>query len=465
MRIGSEERPYRVAVVGAGPAGMYAAQALLKQRDLHVRVDLYERLPTPFGLVRYGVAPDHQRIKAVTRAYERTLADDRVRYFGNVSVGTDVTVQQLRDDYDDVCFTIGAATDRSLGVPGEDLKGSWSATEFVAWYNGQLGYQDRDFELGRVDTAVVIGVGNVAMDVARILARDPEELAPTDITRAANDALRASRVRRVEVFGRRNIAQAKFSTSEVKELAELNGVQVVVSPQCTKVDTVSAAWLAEQDDKSFGKNVEFLANLPPHDPDDPSRQVHLRFCRSPIEILGDEEGRVTGIVIERNEMVTSERGPRPKGTGETELVPCQAVFRAVGYRGVAIDGVPFDERGGVIPNRRGRVLTEPGGEPVGNLYTAGWIKRGPSGLIGTNKPDAVETVGEMLEALEGREAPADPEWADRVVTTLRSSAVALFDYEAWKRLDAHELERGETFGKVRAKATGLGEMLQVLGDD
>ncbi|HWH04817.1 MAG TPA: FAD-dependent oxidoreductase, partial [Gaiellaceae bacterium] len=352
----------RVAVVGSGPAGFYAAAALLAS-DLEVEVDMLERLPTPWGLVRLGVAPDHPNIKAVSRAFERIAQQPGFRFFGNVEVGRDVTAQELRELYDAVVYAVGAQTDRSLGIPGEELAGSWAATEFVAWYNGHPDFQHLEFDLSH-ERAVVIGNGNVALDVARMLALTPEELAPTDTTDAAIKAINEAGVREIVVVGRRGPVQAAWTPVEVGELGELAGADILVDPAELELDETSAAEL-EAAPPTVKRNVEHLRDYAARAPSGKPRAIRLRFLRSPAAILGEE--RVEGIELVRNELV----GGRAVPTEERETIECGIVFRSVGYRGVPVPGVPFDEGTATIPNEAGRV--EPG------LYVAGWIKRGPSG--------------------------------------------------------------------------------------
>ena len=459
--IGSPERPLRVAIVGAGPAGFFAAATLLKS-DASVRVDLYERIPAPFGLVRYGVAPDHPKIKRVQGGFERTLSDERVRHFGNVDVGGDVSVDALRSRYDGVILTVGASSDRQLGIAGEELEGSWSATEFVGWYNGHPDFQDREFALDRLERAVIVGVGNVAIDVARVLVRDRDELRATDITARSVEGLGASPVSKVVLLGRRGAAQAKFSPSEIKELGALEGVDLCADATSKTTDPVSAEWLERQSERGFRRNSEFVGALP-NPTEESARSVELSFLTSPVEILGDDEGRVRGVRVCRNRLEPDgEWPPRPVGTDESWEIPCQAVFRSVGYQGVAVPGVPFDERSATVPNDHGRVLEAVGGAQVPGLYTAGWIKRGPSGLIGTNKADAIETVRALLADLEGAAASVDAGWDASVVEFLEGSVPCLFRKEDWASLDAVEIASGEAAGKPREKATSVEQMLRAV---
>ena len=388
----------KVAVVGSGPAGFYTADALLKSEEPHVAVDLIDRLPTPWGLVRLGVAPDHENIKAVSRAFEKTAARPGFRFFGNVEVGSTVSHEELLAIYDAVVYTVGAQTDRRLGVPGEDLPGSWPATAFVAWYNGHPDFQDLAFDLD-CERVVVIGNGNVAIDCARMLALTAEELAPTDTIDEAADAIAASRVREILMLGRRGPVQAAFTPPELKELGELRGAEPVVDAHDLELDAASKAELEADRDRAR-RNFDLLQEYAAREPEGKARRIVLRFLVSPVAILGEE--RVEAIEIVRNELV--EEGGRivARPTGETETIPCGLVLRSVGYQGVALPGVPFDERRGVIPNSGGRV------EGAERTYAAGWIKRGPSGVIGTNKKDATETVEHLLaDAKDGKLTASD----------------------------------------------------------
>ena len=455
----TDASPLRIAIVGAGPAGFYAADGLL--RNDGVSVDLYDRLPTPFGLVRSGVAPDHQKIKNVTRVFEKVADHPRFRFFGNVCYGEHLTLDDLAAHYHQVLFTTGAQTDRSLGIPGEDLHGSHSATEFVAWYNGHPEFRDCSFDLSG-ERAVVVGVGNVAVDVARILCRTTEELAATDIADYALEALRESRVREVVLLGRRGPLQAAFTYPEVKELGEMEDADILARPDEVALDPLSAAALEAANDRQATKQVALLQEYAERSPSGKRHRIVLRFLVSPTEILGED--RVEGVRIVRNELVDdgSDR-LRPRPTGETEEIDAGLVFRSVGYRGVALPGVPFHEQWGIVPNDGGRV-TDAEGTPVPGLYVAGWIKRGPSGVIGTNKPDAHETVAAMLEDADRglTLAPSSPD-ADAAERLVRARQPASFCYADWRTLDAHELALGEAAGRPRVKLTSVADMLAALG--
>jgi ferredoxin/flavodoxin---NADP+ reductase len=387
------QRPVRVAIVGSGPAGFYAAEALLKHGALRVEIDLFERLPSPFGLVRFGVAPDHQRIRRASRSFERTAANARFRFLGNVEVGREISVDELCARYDQVLITVGCAVDRELGIPGEQLEGCTGATEFVSWYNGHPDFAARRFDLS-VERVVVVGMGNVALDVTRMLVRDPDTLAETDIADYALAALRESRVREVVVIGRRGPAEAAFDERELRDIAELDGVSVHVDP----ADLTEALGRLDELDTATRRNVETMSELAEACPAEAERRVRLRFLASPVEVLG--EGHMRAVRIEKNELAQGVGGrSSARGTGRFDEIEAGMLVRSIGYRGVALPSVPFDEERGLIPNREGRVTDGPDGGVVPGLYVAGWIKRGPTGVIGTNKKDAQQTVAHMLEDL------------------------------------------------------------------
>lgn len=451
----TSERPLRVGIVGAGPAGFFAANALIKQ-DVPVAVDLFDRLPTPFGLVRYGVAPDHQKIKSVTKLYQKTLDDPRVRFFGHVSYGQDLSLGDLRRFYDAIIYTVGAPSDRPLGIPGEDLPGSMSATEFVAWYNGHPDYAELSPELS-VSSVAVVGMGNVAVDVTRILAKTADELVQTDIADHALHALRHSQVRDIYMLGRRGPAQGKFTTKELRELGELAHADVVVDPEDMELDPVSEALLAE--DRMVAKNVEVLRDFSARPQTGKPRRVHIKFLSSPVAVLGDT--RVEGLEIEKNELRDRNGALAAVGTGETVTLPVGLVLRSVGYRGVALPEVPFDDVRSVIPNVLGRVTEAAGGAVVPGEYVAGWVKRGPTGVIGTNKADAAESVRSLLEdAPNLARVTADDVAPEAVERFLESRGVPFFPFDHWLELDALELEAGRAQGRPRVKLTRVEEMLR-----
>lgn len=436
--------PVRVAVIGSGPAGLYAAEALVKQTDGNVRVDVLDRLPTPYGLVRYGVAPDHKSIKSIARYLQKVLEDPAVRFFGCVELGRDLTRADLLDCYDAVIYATGAMVDRHMAIPGEDLPGSVAATDFVNWYCGHPDAADHVFDLS-VEEVAVIGVGNVAVDVVRILAKTAQELRDTDVPEHVIEALSRSRVKRVHMIGRRGPAQAKFTTKEARELGELANAGIHVSPADMDLDPASAA-LAESDRHVRG-NVKVLNTWTAEPPARP-RRIDVRFWRAPVEIIGTD--RVEGLRLERTRL--DETG-RVTGTGEFDTLPVGMVLRSVGYKSVALEGVPFDERAFVVPNEGGRILG-PDGSPVPREYVAGWIKRGPTGVVGTNKSDAAETVTHLLADLEG--AATAPKRS--IEELIESRGLPVVTYADWLNLDAAEialastLDRGERVKLARWEA-------------
>ena len=446
------DRPLRIAVVGSGPAGFYAAGQLLAA-DTPIEVDLIERLPTPWGLVRLGVAPDHPNIKAVSRVFEKTAQRPGFRFLGNVEVGRDLDHAELAELYDAVVYSVGAQTDRRLGIPGEDLLGSWPATAFVAWYNGHPDFQELAFDLS-CGRAVVVGNGNVAVDVARMLALAEPEIAPTDTTDAAIEAILGSGIEEIVMLGRRGPAQASFTTPELVELGELADTDVVVDPAELELEPASEPALAES---AVTRNLAVLQEYAARRPSGKRRVLRLRFRVSPVAILGED--RVEGIEVVRNELVAEGGRVRAVPTGETEVIPCGAVFRSVGYRGVAVPGVPFDEELGTMCNRGGRVL-DAGGEQVPGLYCAGWIKRGPTGIIGTNKKDAAETVAAILEdAASGALPRREDVSAGRVDAALAERGVDVVSHSGWEAIDAIERARGDEQGRPRVKLLGWDELL------
>jgi ferredoxin--NADP+ reductase len=455
--LGTPARPLRVAVVGAGPSGFYTAAALLAQKDLAVSIDLIDRLPTPYGLVRYGVAPDHPKIKEVTRVFERVCLDPRVRYLGNVEYGRDLELADLRRHYDQAVFAVGGQSDRRLGVPGEELGNSLSSTGFVAWYSRHPDFLGLDVDLD-VAAAAVVGIGNVAIDVARVLARDPAELAKTDISDDALAALAASRIRDVYLLARRGPVQAKCSPAELKEMASLDGVDLVVEPRDLELDPASRDELAG--DREAAKNLEVLRAVAERGPTGAARRIHLRFLVSPVEIAA-RDGRVGGLVLERNRLVARDGGLAAVGTGERETLPVGLVVRAVGYRSLPLPGLPFDERRAIVPNAGGRVVDPARGAALAGLYVAGWVKRGPTGLIGSNKPDGLETAAAMAADLAAT-APAPESETAAVDRLLAARGVRVVDFACWQRLDRIEVERGRPHGRPRVKLGTIAEMLAAL---
>jgi len=444
----------RAAIVGAGPSGFYAADQLLKAG---FAVDLYDALPTPYGLVRAGVAPDHPKIKSVIRVYAKTAMHESFRFFGGVSLGMDISPQELLERYHAVIYAVGTSTDNRLGIPGEDRPGSHPATDFVAWYNGHPHYADHMFDLngGR---AVVVGNGNVAIDVARMLVLDPKELAPTDTANHALDAFGMAGVTEVVLIGRRGPAEAAFTNPELRELGELERADVIVDP--AQLEGVA---VPEDGDATKRRNVEILRDYAQRTPSGKSHRLELRFLRSPVEILGEgEDGPVTGVRLAINRLVAGDDGRvRAEPTGETEDVECGLVLRSIGYRGTPLAGIPFDDRRGLIRNEEGRVVNDEGvcrGE-----YVVGWIKRGPTGVIGTNKKDAADTVAKILADAESG-ALSDPDAAasepGAVAAWLTERVPDHVTWSGWEMIDAYEASLGEPMGRPRVKLVRLAELLE-----
>ncbi len=439
---GSALPALRVAVIGAGPAGIYAAD-ILTTKDEHAQVDIFDRLPTPYGLIRYGVAPDHPRIKQIIVALHKVLEKDRIRFFGNVHIGVDVKVDELRQYYDAVIFATGAERDRALGVPGEQLEGSHGAADFVAFYDS---HPDRDqvWDLTKATSVAVIGVGNVGLDVARMLARTGDELLYTDIPEHVHAVLKDSAVTDVHMFARRGPAQAKFTPVELRDLDHSPNVQCVVVPEGMEFDKGSEEALARS--KSLRMVVDVLSDWAMREPTPgPHRRIHLHFLENPVEVLG-ADGRVSGLRTERQEL-TGDGNVR--GTGEFTDWDVQAVYRAVGYRSESIEDLPFDTAKLVLPNVGGRVI-DLDGEVLPGTYVTGWVKRGPVGLIGHTKSDAAETVSHLLA-----DAPALPPAPIRngngILELLAEKGLAVTDFEGWDRLDEHERSLGTPASRERIK--------------
>ncbi|MEA2425645.1 MAG: ferredoxin/flavodoxin---NADP+ reductase [Thermoleophilaceae bacterium] len=451
--------PHRAAVVGAGPAGFYTAEELLKNG---FEVDLYDALPTPYGLVRAGVAPDHPKLKSVTKRYDKTAADPGFRFFGGVELGSDVERRELFERYDAIVYAVGTADDNRLGIEGEDRPGSHSATEFVAWYNGHPGYADRQFDLSAT-RAVVIGNGNVAIDVGRMLVLDPDEVGTTDTADHAIADLAAAQVEHVILLGRRGPAQAAFTNPELLELGELARADVIVDRDDVILDEYSAAWLAAEGDKTSRRNVEILQEYAEREPAGKSHRIEMRFLRSPLEVLGEGEGgAVSGLRVVRNRIQPDDSGAlRAVATGEEEVIECGLVMRSIGYRGRPLPDVPFDERRGLIRNAGGRVTDEEG-QPIPGEYAVGWIKRGPSGVIGTNKKDAADTVARLLEDRDASKLnePAKSDPAE-VESWLRGRVPGLVTWTGWQAIDRHETKLGEPQSRPRVKVVRVPEMIGI----
>ena len=457
---GTAEHPWRIAVIGAGPAGFYAAEHFFKQEDLHIRVDVYDRLPTPYGLVRAGVAPDHEKIKNVTRVFDKTASNPAFRFFGNVDFGVHVSLEDLKTFYHQIYFSTGAQMDRPLGIPGEDLERSHSATEFVAWYNGHPDFRDLEFDLSQERVAIV-GVGNVAIDVARILCKTVNELKSTDIADHALEALAHSKVKEVILMGRRGPAQAAFTLKEIKEMNELEDASVITFPEEMALDDHSAKALEEHPDRMTSKKLEVMESFLDGTKEGVSRTCQIRFLVSPLELTDDGAGCVGGMKVVRNQLEPTSSGRlSAQPTRETFDWPVGLVFRSVGYRGAALPDVPFRDDWGVIWNEKGRV-TDSKGATIAGCYVGGWIKRGPTGVIGTNKPDAVESVECMLEDLAAGKHFL-PERSD-IEAFIRQRQPQVFSYADWLELSDIETTKGQATGRPRVKFTTVQEMIDALG--
>jgi len=459
-RLGSDARPLRVAVVGSGPSGFYAADHLHRQDGLVVQVDMFDRLPTPFGLVRGGVAPDHQNIKAVTRVYDKIAAHPEFRFYGNIEFGRELTHEDLQAYYHAVIYAVGARTDKRLGIPREYLPGSHSASEFVGWYNAHPDYRALSFDFSG-SSAVVVGNGNVAMDLARMLLVPVDDLRRTDIAEHALQALGTSQIREVTILGRRGPAEAAFTTKELRELGELPDCDVIVAAEDLEFERAPE----DEYSKTTQANLDVLRAFAERKPTGATRRVVLRFLRSPVEIVGED--RVRGVVLARNELYRTEQGTtRARITDRTELLPADLVFRAIGYQGMPLLGLPFDAARGVIPNDRGRIVDPTTGEHLPAEYVVGWIKRGPQGIIGTNKPDSHETVESLLEdyragLFEAHDVP-DRSVLERLLGERRRDFVS---YRDWQVIDMLERERGREAGeRPRVKFSRVEEMLSALAE-
>ena len=458
MAIGTEENPLLVAIVGSGPSGFYAAEALIKS-DVKVKVDILERLPSPYGLVRSGVAPDHQKLKQVIALYQKTADSADFNLIANVNVGTDITIKELCETHHAVIITSGAETDRKLGIPGEDLDGSYTATEFVGWYNGHPDYRDREFDLSH-EVAVIIGQGNVAADVSRILSKTIDELKHTDIAQHALDVLAESKIREIHVIGRRGPAQAKFTPKELREFGELSDCNSIVHAEDMTLNPESEQELQEKSNIGSKKVYEQFCEFSKRESDDKkSKNCHFKFLMGPKELIG--ESKLEKVILEKNQLSGEAFKQSARGTGETIELEAGILFRSIGYRGVPIADVPFHESWGTIPNEKGRV-TDNDGNIVPKLYTAGWIKRGPSGIIGTNRACSVETVDCLLEDLTKLDDGAPKSGAKGVCSILDANQIKHISFDDWKKIDIKEVELGEPKGKPREKFTYVDEMLAII---
>ncbi|MFM8828607.1 MAG: NADP oxidoreductase [Actinomycetota bacterium] len=462
MPVGSQRNPLRVAIIGSGPSGFYAAEHILAQDDIHTQVDMFDRLPTPFGLVRAGVAPDHPKIKSVTRVYDKVAEHPDFRFRGNVEFGTDLEYEDLLEYFHAVIFCVGARSDRRLGIPREYLPGSHGASDFVGWYNASPDQRNLTFDFSG-DNVVVVGNGNVAMDVARVLMLPPDELAATDIGGHALRALSENKVRQVTILGRRGPAQTAFTYRELKELADRDDIDVIVDPADMQLDPHSLHDTEQAPDRGRDQVLELLRELAQRPARGHDRRIVFRFLVSPVEILGKD--RVEGVEVVRNELYRGNNGElRARATDEREVIPADIVFRAIGYQGVALPGVPFDPITATIPNDRGRVIDPLTGQARLGEYAAGWIKRGPNGINGTTKPDAQETVEALVEDVRDQRLRREVLAArvfERFLAERQGEVVSFAD---WKYLDAREVEKGEEMGRPRLKFARVENMLRTLRD-
>ncbi|MCW2748782.1 MAG: pyridine nucleotide-disulfide oxidoreductase [Nocardioidaceae bacterium] len=445
-------RQLRVAVVGAGPAGIYASDILTKS-DLDVTIDIIERDPTPFGLIRYGVAPDHPRIKEIVKALKRVFTNDDIRFIGNVNYGADLKLEDLHQFYDAVIFATGASKDRALSIPGIDLEGSFGAADFVSWFDGHPeAPRDWPFDC-RAEQVAVLGVGNVGLDVARMLAKTADELLVTEIPDNVYRGLKSNAAKDVHVFARRGPAQVKFTPMELRELSHSPNIDVIVHPEGFELDEGSMDSIRAS--KSVKLVVDVLQNYLAKDETGAAHRIHIHFCQNPIEILG-EDGKVVGL---RTEVTELDGTGNVRGTGEFIDWPVQAVYRAVGYLSDNLSGIPFDGTAGVVPNDGGRVI-DIDGTPMLGAYVTGWIKRGPVGLIGHTKSDAAQTIEMLISDVDSLKAPENPE-RDAVTRYLDSRGIQFTTWEGWEKLDAYEMSLGEAEGRERIKVVDRGDMVRV----
>jgi ferredoxin--NADP+ reductase len=451
MSLDLPERPLRVAIVGAGPSGMYAADALFKS-GLTVVVDAFDRLPTPYGLLRGGVAPDHQRMKSVSAYYDRVASNPAFTFFGNVAVGRDITIEELKKYYDAIILSYGAETDKALNIPGEQLNGSYAATEFVGWYNGHPDYQAHSFDLSQ-KTAVIIGQGNVAVDVTRILAKTPQELSSSDITAHALSALSESKIEDIYLVGRRGPVQAAFTQLEIEELGKLEACDIVVDPKDLVLSEACEAELALS--TKAQKNYEVLKEFSHRPLTGKPKRIHVMFYRTPMSLIGKE--RLESIELGINTLEGEAGAQRAVLTDDRHVLDAGLVFRSVGYKGRPLPGAPFDEKKAVVPNVKGQVINDEG-LPVPGLFVAGWIKRGPSGVLGTNKGDSAETVATLIEQLP-QLSPCPIPNSDSVRAVLKS--VSVVEFNDWKKIDEYEKQQGQAVGKPREKVRFVKDMLSI----
>lgn len=447
--------PMRVAVVGSGPAGIYASDLLVKS-DVDVQIDLFEKMPAPFGLIRYGVAPDHPRIKGIVQSLHNVMEKEEIRFLGNIEVGKDITVEEMREYYDAIIFATGATADKEMGIPGEDLEGNYGAGEFVGFYDGNPNFE-RDWDLS-AESVAVVGVGNVSLDVSRILAKTADELLVTEIPDNVYSSLKENRAKEVHVFGRRGPAQAKYTPKELKELDESPTIEVIVDPEDIIYDEASEE--ARRSAKSTDLVCQTLESYAMREPGDAPHKLYIHFFESPVEVLGDD-GHVTAIKTERTQL---NGDGSVSGTGKFTEWPVQSVYRAVGYHPQSVEGIPFNDDSATMPNDGGHVLADVDGKKLPGLYTTGWIKRGPVGLIGNTKSDAKDTTGMLLEDYKAGELESatkrDPQ---EILDLLSSRDIAVTTWDGWHRLNSAEQAAGEPHGRERIKIVEWDEMVKHAG--
>ena len=461
-KIGNDARPLKVAIIGSGPSGFYTAEALLNNNDFSSQIDMFDSLPTPYGLVRAGVAPDHQNIKAVTKVYEKIAQRSDFRFWGNVEFGKDITKDELLEIFDVVIYAVGAQTDRNMNIPGENLPGSHSATEFVNWYNGHPDFKEREFDFSHENVAI-IGMGNVAMDIARILARTADEFKGTDIASYAQKQLSESKIKNIYVFARRGPLQAAFTPAGTKEFPKLQGAVATISPEDLTLEYFTEKILKETDDKRIKQNLKFLEEISRNKPTPQQKEIKFLFRRSPMEVYGSN-GKVEGIKLVKNELFENDYGKlSARATDVSEDYKVGLVFRSIGYRSEPLPDVSFDDKKGIIKNLDGRVIQENGNQHCKGEYVVGWAKRGPTGIIGTNKPDALETVKLILDDFSNIEDAAPTNSQEAIVRLfLKMKEIKFVKFSEWKILDEYEIEQGEKVEKPREKITSVQEMLKFI---
>jgi len=455
--VGSKQNPLNIAIIGSGPSGFYATDALLKS-DRTINISMFEKLPIPYGLVRSGVAPDHPKLKRAIDVYAKIAEAPEFTFFGNVTIGKDLSIDEIRSHFHALILTCGTESDRKLNIPGEDLGGSHTATEFVGWYNGHPDYRDRTFDLSH-ETAVIIGQGNVAADVGRILAKTPDELKHTDIAEHAFKVLAESKIRNIHVIGRRGPAQAKFTSKELKEFGELADCHTIVNPNELLLNTESSAELEEKTNAVGKKVYELFESFSAQENSSPKKKrIHFTFLKSPIRVTGNNI--VEKIDLEINKLSGEPFNQSATGTGKNIHLDTGIVFRSIGYRGLPITGVPFDDKRGIIPNNNGRVTD--GATIVPYTYVAGWIKRGPTGIIGTNRADSVETVQSLIEDFDKSSNQIQNSGAEGARSILDAGGIHYVSFSDWKKIDQNEIDRGIKKGKPREKYTYVQEIMSIL---